>query len=124
MAVESLRPHTRDRWHDFASGSINRRILSAAAIVAGLTLLTAIAAMGKELLVAATFGTSDALDAFLIALSLPTLVINIIAGSFGAALVPIYIRVHEHEGPVAAQKLLSSFTLLGGCLLFMASIIL
>ena len=41
--------------------------------VGGLTILVKLAAAAKELLVAYQFGTSDALDAFLVAFVLPGL---------------------------------------------------
>ena len=67
--------------------------------------------MGKELVVAWTFGTGDALEAYLIAYLIPTLGVTVIANSFNAALIPTYIKVREHEGTAAAQRLLSSVTL-------------
>jgi putative peptidoglycan lipid II flippase len=57
--------------------------------------------------VAWKFGTGDDLDAFLIALVVPFLITNVIAGSFNAALIPTYIRVREQSGIKAAQKLFS-----------------
>ncbi|MDF5730799.1 MAG: lipid II flippase MurJ, partial [Rhizonema sp. PD38] len=53
----------------------------------------------------------DALDAFLIALVVPDFIINVVAGSFNAALIPTYIQVREHEGNKAAQRLFSGTTL-------------
>lgn len=67
-------------------------------------------AVVKELVVAWRFGTEDALDAFLIALLVPSFIINVVAGSFDAALIPTYIQVREQEGMKAAQRLFSGAT--------------
>lgn len=86
----------------------NHRIFFAMVTISSLTLVVQLVAMAKELLVAAWFGTSDAMDAFLMAMVIPTFVINTIAGSFHSALIPEYIRVRDQEGPVAAQNIFSS----------------
>lgn len=85
-----------------------RKILGAAALVGGLTVATKGVSFGRDLIVAATLGTGDGLDAFLMASVLPTLVVTVIAGSLNSALIPTYIRTREVEGRDAAQRLLSS----------------
>lgn len=74
----------------------------------GLTFFARMASLAKELVVANQFGTSDALDAFLIAFLLPSFTINVIAGSFNASLIPTFIQVREKNGKRAAQRLFSS----------------
>lgn len=96
------------RWDTWRVKSVNRRIFSAIITVGGLTVLVKVAATGKELFVAYKFGTSDALDAYLIAFLLPSFAINVIAGSFSAALIPTFIHVREREGREAAQRLFSN----------------
>lgn len=88
--------------------SINRRIFVGIMTIGSLTLVVQLVAMAKELVVAAWFGTSDAMDAFLMAMVIPTFIINTIAGSFHSALIPEYIRVRDQEGPVTAQNIVSS----------------
>jgi len=88
--------------------STNRRIFAAMVIVAVGTLAAKLVGMAKDMVVAAHFGTSDAMDAFLVALALPTFITNVVAGSLPSALVPVYIRVREREGRDAARRLLSS----------------
>lgn len=90
--------------------STNNRIMRAALTVGSLTILVKLAAVAKELVVGWRFGVSDALDAYLIAVLIPPIGINIIANSFSTALIPTYIRVREHEGKAAAQDLLASVT--------------
>ena len=62
----------------------------------------------KEVGVAAVFGRSDAMDAFLIAMLIPGLLINLISESMNQALIPTLIRVRERKGDREAQELLSS----------------
>ncbi len=66
------------RWF---AGSVNRRILAALLTVGGLSVVVKAAATFKELAVAYRFGTGDAVDAFLIAFLVPSLVINIASTS-------------------------------------------
>ena len=102
-----------DTWKKLTSGSINRKIFGAAVTVAVLTASIKVAVVVKELVVAWRFGTGDALDAFLIALLVPSFIINVVAGSFNAALIPTYIQAREQEGAKAAQRLFSGTTAWG-----------
>ena len=88
--------------------SIKQKILGAAAVIGAFTILAQIGGFAKELTVAAWFGTGDALDAFLIALLVPTFAVNIIGGSLSAAFVPTFIQVNQHQGLAAAQNILSN----------------
>jgi putative peptidoglycan lipid II flippase len=99
-----------NRWQSVLTGSVNSKIFSAAIIVAGGTLFVKLLAVVKELVVAWKFGTADELDAFLIALMIPSLLISVIAGSFNSALIPTYIRVRDQTGKAVAQKLFASAT--------------
>lgn len=97
-------------WKKLTSGSTNRKIFGAAMIVGMGTLFVKVAAMFKELVVAWKFGTGDALDAFLIALLVPSFMINVIAGSLKAALIPTYMQVREKQGRKAAENLFCGVT--------------
>jgi len=92
----------------FAGGSVNRRILQAAASVTAVGIVVKLVATGKEIAIAGVYGRSDAMDAFLAAALLPALLINLISESMNQALVPTLIRVREEEGHHRAQQLLSS----------------
>jgi len=87
--------------------TVRNKILSAAAIVGFFTILTQIGGFAKELTVAAWFGTGDALDAFLIALLVPTFVVNVLAGSLSASFLPTFIHVYKNQGLAGAQKVLT-----------------
>ena len=86
----------------------NRRILSATSGVMAATLAVKLLASAKEFAVAAVFARSDALEAFLAAALIPSLLVNLIAESMNQALVPTLLRVRASEGREPAQRLFSS----------------
>jgi len=88
--------------------SVNRRIFRAMASVTAAGIVVKLVATMKEVGVAAVFGRSDAMDAFLIAMLIPGLLINLISESMNQALIPTLIRVRERKGDREAQELLSS----------------
>jgi len=100
--------------------SVNRRIFRAAMSVAAAGVLVKIVAMFKEVAVAGVYGRSDAMDAFLIAMLIPGLLVNLISESMNQALVPTLIRVRERQGEKHAQELLSS-SMLWVCVLLAAT---
>jgi putative peptidoglycan lipid II flippase len=87
--------------------------------VAVMTVLVALIAAAKEMVVAGYFGTGDVVDAFLIAFLLPTFAINLLAGSFSSAMMPAYIRLKDNASAATARQLFSSILVLA--LLFMVS---
>jgi len=111
------------QWTRWANTTTNRKIFSATILIASLSFSAKLVFMGKEILVAASFGTGDALDAFLIALLMPVFAINVIGGSFTAAVIPTYIQVREKEGSIQAQKLFSNVMVWSIGLLVVATLI-
>lgn len=111
-------------WNTWQARSVNRRIFAAMVTVGGLTVVVKLAAAAKDIAVAYQFGTSDELDAFLIAFLLPQFAVNLIGGSLNAALIPTYIQVQEREGQEAAQRLLSSVMVLSVGFLVALSVVL
>lgn len=101
-------------------GTTNRQIAGAAVTVGVATALVALVSVGRELIVASTFGTDDALDAMIVAFVLPSFVVNVIGGSVATALIPTYVRVDEQEGPAAAHSVLAGIAWLSTLLLLVA----
>src|SRR3546814_8277163 len=93
------------------------QVLAAAFTVGTLTLIVELAGVGRDLTIAAEFGTSDALDAFFIALLPTTLMLNVVVGSIAAALTPSFIRVREACGEDAARDLAANAMTLATMLL-------
>jgi putative peptidoglycan lipid II flippase len=73
-----------------------------------MTLAVKVGSAAKEIAVSYRFGTTDALDAYFIAWLMPSIAVNIAAGSFNSALLPVYVRVRTRDGEAAAQRLLSN----------------
>ncbi len=101
---------TLSRWKAWRERSVNRRIFAALLVVGSFAVLGKVASAAKDVVVAHGFGVGDTLDAFLIAYLLPEFAAIVLAESLNAALIPTYIKVHEHEGREAAQRLLWSVT--------------
>jgi putative peptidoglycan lipid II flippase len=70
--------------------------------------------------VAHQFGTSDQVDAFVLALAVCTFVFGVVAPSAHTALVPTYVALRQQEGPAEAQRLFST-TMLASAALFAAT---
>src|SRR4051794_34556475 len=104
-------------WRDLSTGSVNRRIFSALVVIGMATAAVKVAAVAKDVVVAGTFGLSDALDAFLIALAIPSFLSGLVGYSFVGAFVPVYIRVRERQGQEAARSLFGRVMLMNFCLL-------
>ncbi len=100
-------------WKRFTTGSTNRQVFRAATLILFLTSFAKLAAVAKELLVARRFGTGATIEAFLVAVLIPMMAINIISNSLSIALIPTYINVRERNGKEAAQRLLSGITVWG-----------
>jgi len=80
--------------------------LFANTLTVGVLLATAkLAGAAKTIVIARFFGTSDALDAFLIALLLPSFVADLVAGSLTPCLVPMLVRAQAAEGIDGARRL-------------------
>jgi putative peptidoglycan lipid II flippase len=100
--------------------SVNRSIFRAALSVGAAGVFVKLVATFKEIAVASVYGRSGAMDAFLAAALIPSLLVNLISESMNQALVPTLIRVREQEGADRAQELLSS-SVLWMCLLLGAA---
>jgi putative peptidoglycan lipid II flippase len=103
--------------------AVHRGILSAALSVGAAGILVKLVATAKEIAVASVYGRSDAMDAFLAAMLIPGLLVNLISESMNQALVPTLVRVREQEGREPAQQLLSSAMLCTCLLLGLASLV-
>ena len=69
---------------------VSARLLRGFASVGTIAAAVKVVSLGKELLVASTYGRAGELDAFLLALVLPTTVAGIVGGAFHQAAVPLY----------------------------------
>lgn len=106
------------------TASTNQRIFIATVVVMLVSLGARLTTAARELIVAGYFGTSEEVDAFLIALLLPMFAVNVFAGSFSTSVMPTYIETRDNSGPAEAQKLFSSVMALGILFLIVTTFIL
>lgn len=82
-------------------------LIRTAAAVSGLTLLSRITGLIRELLTASAFGAGPATDAFFVAFRLPNLLRRLFAeGAFSQAFVPVLGHYRKQEGEDAARQLI------------------
>lgn len=87
------------RTSTMSSGSL----LATAAIVAVLSSIAKLAAVARDLVIAHRFGVGDDIDAFFVALLVPTTVAAILSGSVASASVPIYVDLRRSRDEAAAR---------------------
>jgi putative peptidoglycan lipid II flippase len=96
--------------------SVRQSIFRAAASVTAAGVVVKSLGLFKEISIAGAYGRTDAMDAFLAAALIPSLLVNLIAESLNQALVPTLIRVQVQEGHAAAQRLFS-YSMMWMCML-------
>jgi putative peptidoglycan lipid II flippase len=73
--------------------------------VGGLTALSRVAGLGRDLLLAAALGAGPVADAFFVSLKLANFLRRLFAeGAFAAAFVPLYARLRTSDGAAAARR--------------------
>jgi len=72
--------------------STNLKIARAAAILIIASILGHLLSLGKEILVAAKFGITQAMDAFYAAITVRNLISGAVLSTFGAVFIPVFIR--------------------------------
>lgn len=90
------------------SSATNRKITASVLIIAVATLIVRSVTAGREIVVAYHFGTSDAIDAFVLAFVVPSFIFSIVVGSIRSSLIPTLVRVNDQEGEDAANRLASN----------------
>ena len=81
-------------------------LLKTAATVSGLTLVSRITGLAREVLTASIFGAGAQTDAFFVAFRLPNMLRRLFAeGAFSQAFVPVLGQVKAQEGEEAARRL-------------------
>jgi putative peptidoglycan lipid II flippase len=94
-------------------------LLRCAATVSGLTLLSRVTGLIRDMLIARYFGVSGATDAFYVAFRIPNLLRRLFAeGAFSQAFVPMLSQVKEQEGAERTDEFIGNvFTLLAAAVL-------
>jgi putative peptidoglycan lipid II flippase len=101
----------------------HRQLLGALLVVGGVSVVARLAFVARDLVVAGKFGTTEELDAYLLAFTFPSFAVAVISGAFNAALIPTLIRVRHDAGHAAAQKLLSNASVINATLLALSAFV-
>jgi putative peptidoglycan lipid II flippase len=88
--------------------NVNRKIFHSALVIGAVMVFVKCAAALRDLITAAYFGTSPAVDSFFLALTIPAIFINVLGASFGAAATPLYLKKKEQAPPPASVNFISS----------------
>lgn len=94
------------------TGSILRVLLRCVMTIAGLSLLAKGAGFLRDAAAAAKFGTGDAMDAYTLALGIPTLMAGLFCNAIPTAMVPAYARAKARGGKLHAAGALANGTLM------------
>ena len=109
----------KNRWFKWSQASNNRRIFSAACIVGGLSVGVKVIALLRELVIASSYGTGDAIEAFLVAFMVPMYVVNFLVEPIKTSFTPTYIQVRNEEGKKSSEVLISGVFFI--CLIILIS---
>jgi putative peptidoglycan lipid II flippase len=89
-----------------------RRVIMAAALVGTLTLGVKIAALLREMLVAARLGTSDVVEAYIIAWAFPGFIAQIVSNAIVGALLPLHAAARARRGDDEGNRVFAEVTLI------------
>jgi putative peptidoglycan lipid II flippase len=81
-----------------------------AATIATLTAVARLAALAREIVVAARFGTAPEVDAFVVAFAVPSFVTAALVAAMGPAVIPSIVRADETGGAAAVRADLARLT--------------
>jgi putative peptidoglycan lipid II flippase len=99
-------------------------LFKSASIVSGLTLVSRITGLMRELLIASTFGASALTDAFNVAFRIPNLFRRLFAeGAFSQAFVPVLAASRQQHGDEATHVLVNQVATLLIWALFITSVV-
>lgn len=88
--------------------SANKLILSALVALASATLLVRIFGLGMQVVITRQFGVGSAMDAYLVASMLPSLVANLLVNIFAGSVTPLFARMSVHRDREQASRLFST----------------
>lgn len=72
------------------------------------TIIAKILGFGRELVLAAGYGTSIYSDAYVTAMNIPQVIFAIIGSTLATVLIPMYMEVHSEEGEEASLKFINN----------------
>lgn len=102
----------------------HRRIVRAIAVVGASMGVFALASFLQDVVVARRFGAGETVDAFVLALVVPTFVAAVVSDAFTASFLPAYVEATQLHGEEAGRRLFSSVMAVAGPLLVGLTIVL
>ncbi len=78
----------------------------AISVVFFVSIAARVLTLGSQALIAATFGTTDQMAAYTLALIVPATIAGILTTAVGAAIIPVFIEYRERHGEPEAMRLL------------------
>jgi len=92
-------------------------------VVSGMTLLSRITGLVRDIVLARYFGVSAVMDAFLVANRIPNMLRRFFAeGAFSAGFVPVMARYREKHGPEEAREFVDAVAGTFGIILFVVTL--
>lgn len=88
--------------------SANKHIFRALLSLASASLLIRVMGMLNQIVVTARFGQGSDMDAYYVAVALPTLLAQLLSSGLESSVIPVYTRVRTKEGSKAASRLFST----------------
>lgn len=88
------------------------RVLQAAGLIGMLTIAVKLSGMGRDVVLAAEFGTSDAVEAFLAAWAIPQFLAGLTGNAFSGVAIPLQATARARGGEAAAKRFLSELLLI------------
>ena len=88
--------------------SANTKIFRALLSIASAALLIRVMGMFNQIIVTDRFGESDAMDAYIVASTLPLILAQLINGAIEVALIPVYTRIRTRGRKEEASRLFST----------------
>lgn len=114
----------RPRLSPFTGDAAPMSLLRSALTVSGLTLVSRITGVIRDMLIARYFGATAATDAFYVAFRLPNMLRRLFAeGAFQQAFVPMLSDVRERNAPERTQSFLEHVFTILGVAVFAASVL-
>jgi putative peptidoglycan lipid II flippase len=102
----------RTSYRTSLTGMLHRQSTAQAAVlIAAVTFLSKFVGFAREVVIARQFGATWQVDAFLVGMMLPSLVLGLFAGGLGILIVPWYLG-HKREDPIRARLLVDQVTLI------------
>jgi len=80
--------------------------------ITALTLISKILGFGKQMLLAHFFGASYIVDAYLMAIAIPSILFGGITNSISVTYIPVYTEIEERDGKKASNNFTSNISLL------------